>query len=339
MKRVLLRSVFDAFEYVMDHYYPFGLEELAQRKDSYAVISIQDTHTQGFGFEFTESKTCEGVLTLYFDDVIRPVEGLVCFSDADAEEILDFVEAHRSAETLLVHCYGGESRSRAVAAAVVKLLGGDNSGYFRTGHPNELVFGMLNSALQRKSARPTAAGESEPGLRLIEPTMEYDREILDFRQAFLDAGCPMDGSGSLLRCASTREWLDRMEAGKDPAAVAPGRVPATQYVCVRETDGAVVGVLQIRHFLNEALEQFAGHVGYSVRPDERRKGYGTRMLHDALPLCRSFGIKRALVCCRLDNEASRGVILNNGGVFDGTVWAPDRARWIERYWIETPARD
>ena len=39
MKRVLLRSVFDAFEYVMDHYYPFGLEELAQRKDSYAIIS------------------------------------------------------------------------------------------------------------------------------------------------------------------------------------------------------------------------------------------------------------------------------------------------------------
>ena len=61
MKRVLLRSVFDAFEYVMDHYYPFGLEELAQRKDSYAVISIQDSHTEGFGFEFTESRSCRGV--------------------------------------------------------------------------------------------------------------------------------------------------------------------------------------------------------------------------------------------------------------------------------------
>ena len=154
MKRVLLRSVFDAFEYVMDHYYPQGLGELAQRKDHYAVISIQDTHTEGFGFEFTESLCCEGVLTLYFDDVARPVEGAVCFSEADAEEILDFVAAHRSVETLLVHCYGGEARSRAVAAFVVKLLGRDNSEFFRTGHPNELVYETLETVLRRRLAKP-----------------------------------------------------------------------------------------------------------------------------------------------------------------------------------------
>ena len=152
MKRVLLRSVFDAFEYVMDHYYPFGLEELAQRKDSYAVISIQDTHTEGFGFEFTESRSCRGVLTLYFDDVARPVEGLSCFSEADAEEILDFIQAQRAADTLLVHCYAGESRSRAVAAFAVKLLGGDNSEYFRTGHPNELVYETLERVWKNRIA-------------------------------------------------------------------------------------------------------------------------------------------------------------------------------------------
>jgi hypothetical protein len=64
----------------MDHYYPAGLEEFAERKDTYAVISIQDTHTEGFGFRFTESATCKGVLTLYFDDIDRPVEGAVLFS-------------------------------------------------------------------------------------------------------------------------------------------------------------------------------------------------------------------------------------------------------------------
>lgn len=152
MKRVLLRSVFDAFEYVMDHYYPFGLEDLAQRKDSYAVISIQDTHTEGFGFEFTESKSCKGVLTLYFDDIIRPVEGLSCFSEADAGEILDFIQAHRAVDTLLVHCYGGESRSRAVAAFAVKLLGGDNAAYFRTGHPNELVYETLERVWKNRKS-------------------------------------------------------------------------------------------------------------------------------------------------------------------------------------------
>jgi len=49
MKRVLVRSVFDAFEYVMQHFYPNGQQKMAERTDSYAVISIQDTHTHGCG--------------------------------------------------------------------------------------------------------------------------------------------------------------------------------------------------------------------------------------------------------------------------------------------------
>ena len=54
----MLRSVYDAFDYVMAHYAPFGMEEMAEKQDTYAVISIQDTHTGGFGFEFRENKYC-----------------------------------------------------------------------------------------------------------------------------------------------------------------------------------------------------------------------------------------------------------------------------------------
>lgn len=114
MKRVLVKSVYDAFEYVMQHFYCFGQADMAERKDTYAVISIQDTHTQGFGFQFCENQFCKGVLTLYFDDIIREVDGAVLFTDEMADQIIAFVLAHRSVETLLVHCYGGQSRSRAV---------------------------------------------------------------------------------------------------------------------------------------------------------------------------------------------------------------------------------
>ncbi len=150
MKRVVLASVYDAFEYVMDHYYPFGQEEFAKRKDEYAVISIQDAHTEGFGFEFQESRSCKGVLTLYFDDVVRKTEGAVLFSDFDAREIIDFVLAHRETETLLVHCYGGESRSRAVAAFIVKMFGKDDSRYFETGVPNRHVYDTLLEAWNKR---------------------------------------------------------------------------------------------------------------------------------------------------------------------------------------------
>ena len=152
MKRVLLKSVYDAFEYVLDHYYPYGQEEFGVRKDSYAVISIQDTHTDGFGFEFTENQFCQGVLTLYFDDIVREIPGLVLFSKEDAEEIIDFILAHRNADTLLVHCYGGQSRSRAVAAFAVKLFGKDNSRYFETGNPNEAVYNTLLEVWENRTS-------------------------------------------------------------------------------------------------------------------------------------------------------------------------------------------
>lgn len=152
MKRVLLKSVFEAFDYVMDHYYPAGLEEFAVRSDTYAVISIQDTHTDGFGFVFRESR-CKGVLTLYFDDIVRPVDGAVLFSEEQAGQILDFLRDRADAETLLVHCYGGQSRSRAVAAFAVQLLGGDNAEYFRTGNPNSHVYETLRRVREQREGR------------------------------------------------------------------------------------------------------------------------------------------------------------------------------------------
>ena len=143
MKRVMVKSVFEAFDYVMDHYYPAGLEEMAERKDDYVVISIQDTHTDGFGFEFKESLRCRGVLTLYFDDVMRPVDEAVAFSEEMARSVIAFIDLHRDVESLLVHCYGGQSRSRAVAAFAVKRLGGNNDKYFQSGNPNILVYNTL----------------------------------------------------------------------------------------------------------------------------------------------------------------------------------------------------
>ena len=154
MKRVLLKSVFDAFDYVLDHYVPFGLENEPHADDTYAVISIQDASVEGgFGVVFTETRYCLDVLTLYFDDVEAPAPGSVLFSEEDAEEIIDFLLKNRDAHTLLVHCYAGQSRSRAVAAFAVKLFGGDNARYFETGVPNRHVYETLLSVWERTKDR------------------------------------------------------------------------------------------------------------------------------------------------------------------------------------------
>ncbi|MCD7807848.1 MAG: hypothetical protein LUH02_00785 [Erysipelotrichaceae bacterium] len=150
MKRVLVKSVFDAFDYVMDHYYPYDLDNLAKKKDTYVVISIQDTHTNGFGIQFCENKFCKGVLTLYFDDIVKDVDGAVLFNEEHARKIIDFISNHKDVDTLLIHCYAGMSRSRAVGAFAVKMLGGDNSDYFKYGSPNPYVYELLNNTWLEK---------------------------------------------------------------------------------------------------------------------------------------------------------------------------------------------
>ena len=170
-------------------------------------------------------------------------------------------------------------------------------------------------------------------MKLMEPTMEYARDIEAYRQEFLDIEGSMDGCGSLRRCATGAEWIEQSLAGKDPARVPADRVPATQFIYVREEDGKVVGMLQLRHYFNAYLEMYAGHIGYSVRPGERRKGYATAMLRDALPRCRALGLTDVLISCIVGNEGSRRTILHNGGVYESTVHEPELDRDLERYWI------
>lgn len=153
MKRVIVKSVFDTFEYVMQHYYPAGLGEMVERSYTYAIISIQDTHTGGFGVTFTPSQYCQDVLTHYFDDVIRDVDGAVLFTDEMAKQIIAFIKKNLKVETLLVYCYAGQSRSRAVSAFAVKMLGGDNSRYFSQGNPNMHVYDTLETVWMQEILR------------------------------------------------------------------------------------------------------------------------------------------------------------------------------------------
>ena len=174
------------------------------------------------------------------------------------------------------------------------------------------------------------------GMKLIEPSMAWDEQIQAFRRDFLAAQGSMDGAGSLRRFERTQDWLEQVEALKRPETTPPHWVPCTQYLYVREADNKVVGVIQIRHRLNEYLAKYGGHIGYSVCPSERRKGYASAMLHDVVPACRALGIGRVLITCLEDNEGSRRTILRNGGVYESTVYEPEKGVYLERYWIELP---
>ena len=171
-------------------------------------------------------------------------------------------------------------------------------------------------------------------MMLIEPSTEYADQIRAYRQEFLDRGDSMDGTGPLRRMDDPEEWIEHSIKCKDPRFVPKGLVPATQYLFVRKEDQKIVGMIQIRHYFNDHLEKFGGHIGYSVAPSERRKGYAAQMLKMTLPKCRALGLDKVLITCIKGNVGSKKTILKNGGVYESTVFEPDEGVELERYWID-----
>lgn len=94
--------------------------------------------------------------------------------------------------------------------------------------------------------------------------------------------------------------------------------------------------MQIRHFLNEKLLNYGGHIGDSVRPSERRKGYATEQIRLALGKCKELGIDNVLMDCDKTNIGSAKAIQNNGGVLENEIYVENGL--VQRYWISLKKR-
>ncbi|MCG7346008.1 GNAT family N-acetyltransferase [Sporosarcina sp. ACRSL] len=111
-----------------------------------------------------------------------------------------------------------------------------------------------------------------------------------------------------------------------------GRMPNTNYFLV-DDDERIIGMVNIRHGLNDYLRMVDGHIGYSIRPSEQRKGYATYLLSEALKVTDQLGIRSVLVTCNEDNIGSAAVILKNGGVEDESFTEP-HGNIVRRFWIK-----
>jgi len=171
-------------------------------------------------------------------------------------------------------------------------------------------------------------------LMLLKPTKDYAEQIFNYRQTFIMQGDALDGTGSLYRMPDPEEWLQQVEDLSKPETTPENWDVTSQYICVRPFDNALVGMILVRHTLNDYLQLCGGHVEYSVLPQERKKGYGTWMLKNVLPYCREFGIEKVLLACEPQNEGGRKVICNNGGVSLGRVFDPEYEIEMERFVID-----
>lgn len=125
-------------------------------------------------------------------------------------------------------------------------------------------------------------------------------------------------------------YVDLIRGFAEGKGLPLGYVPYTVFWLVEH--GKYIGSISLRHVLTDTLLALHGHVGYTIRPSERRKGYGTLMLHLLLPKAKERGITPLLITCNEENIGSRKIIEQNGGVYENSVPFEDTFR--RRYWID-----
>ncbi|TVR55156.1 MAG: GNAT family N-acetyltransferase [Spirochaetaceae bacterium] len=123
-----------------------------------------------------------------------------------------------------------------------------------------------------------------------------------------------------------KKWVE----DETDTAVERGLVPATLFF-LQATGGRLLGAIHFRHFLNERLRANGGHIGYGVRPSERKKGYAQVMLRLLLEELADRNVMRVLITCDEDNTASARTIEKCGGVLEDKVVFEDVL--TRRYWI------
>lgn len=180
---------------------------------------------------------------------------------------------------------------------------------------------------------------NEERLKLIMPTNEYKEQVMEYRKVFLENNESFDGCAGLEECNTYEEWLDF--ENRLSKKYGESYVPSNVYLGVRKNDNKLVGIIDIKKELSDFLYNYGGNIGYSVIPDERRKGYATEMLKQLLPKCKEMNINRVLLACDKENIGSVKTIIANGGVLENEVKDEvnlSKSGTIQRYWISLKKR-
>jgi len=175
-------------------------------------------------------------------------------------------------------------------------------------------------------------------LILIVPNKEYEVQAINLinevSQNDLDPNIRFSGFNSLEEYKSNyTEWLDYIKKQLNKETVPENLVTANTFFTIRKSDNKLVGIINIRHELNDYLYNYGGHICYSILPSERRKGYAYKQLLLGLEFCKNLNIEKVLITCVDYNIGSRKTIEKAGGILENIVFNPNKKTNERRYWI------
>ena len=168
--------------------------------------------------------------------------------------------------------------------------------------------------------------------KLVKPELCYKKSAILYIEELLSYNYAIHGNGFLdryLESSGYEEWLDEiryLEFNSDSF-----KVSASTFFMVDDND-FIIGMVNIRHTLNDKLLFHGGNIGYSIRPTERGNGYAKIALFLALKECFSLGLTRVLITAEDNNVPSYRTIEALGGVMENKVL--DEGKYFRRYWID-----
>ena len=172
---------------------------------------------------------------------------------------------------------------------------------------------------------------------LERPSSTRKEEIIEYLNEFVEYKSNINGTGSLDKLLEGYTFEEALEnclnMENEDYARKKGKCPGKTFLLIRESDNRIVGTINIRWNLNEAMLRFGGHIGYGIRPTERRKGYNKINLYLGMLEAKKVGLENVMLDCDVNNLGSDRTLKALGGKLERTEIDPVDGVLTNVYWF------
>ena len=172
-------------------------------------------------------------------------------------------------------------------------------------------------------------------LKLVKPDIKYYNQYKEMMDEWIMEGSrisPWPLSLKYHKIELFEEMIKRIEEVEQGKNL-DGYASSTTYWLYEDKENKLLGAANLRHYLTQEGLKTWGHVGYGIRPYERKKGYATKLLKLVIQEARKKNLKRLLLASYEGNIGSWKVMEKCGAKLENIIIEGETGLPIKRYWI------